>query len=316
MQFNDFATKSRGTLTFNKNTVNGSTVYNFKSGKSAIKFLSPKKMFMYGAREGQTADGSPSGKYSMSIPLPNATSSYASDDATALREQIQEFYELVIDFCIANSLEWFGKEIKNREVMMEKVNSPIKYPKVKGTQQLDYSADPFLSVKIQQTTNYKTKVKEWQPIVYIKTQRDPTDEEDPEGTYYDTSEPIKIPKEDKPDGTIKTGNATAIVQFGGLWIVNGVGNLVFVLDQIIMYDGENGDVNINSLVDEDGDNHRSLKTVDDVSADVIEDDTPPPARQQVAKEVVEIVDDDEPVVVEAKPTPPPVQETKSKRTRK
>ena len=116
------------------------------------------------------------------------------------------------------SKEWFGKTITSSDVMDEKFNTMLKHPKKeKGGIELDYDKPPTLTIKIP---CWKGGV--WQSEIY-----------DEEG------EPLfingKVPSHVTPLDFLKPKTQViCLIQFGGLWFVNGKVSITWNLKQAIV----------------------------------------------------------------------------------
>ena len=115
------------------------------------------------------------------------------------------------------SKDWFGKEIKSMEVMEEKFNVMLRYPKLeKGKDALDYNKPPTLTAKLPCWKGI------WQPEIY-----------DEEGTAMyvkgKTASHVTPLEFLKP----KT-HVICLLQCGGLWFVNGKVSITWNLKQAIV----------------------------------------------------------------------------------
>ena len=78
--------------------------------------------------------------------------SFGSENLKSFKNKIKELETRIIDDALANSKEWFGKKYKpsQREIIEEKFNSILKYPKKKDQSgELDYSKDPWIVAKFK-----------------------------------------------------------------------------------------------------------------------------------------------------------------------
>ena len=78
--------------------------------------------------------------------------SSGSENLKSFLEKIKQLESKIIDDALANSKEWFGKKYKpsQREIIEEKFNSILKYPKKKDQSgELDYSKDPWIVAKFK-----------------------------------------------------------------------------------------------------------------------------------------------------------------------
>jgi hypothetical protein len=114
------------------------------------------------------------------------------------------------------SKDWFGKTITNSEVMDEKFNVMLRYPKVKGTGDLDYSRAPTLSVKIPCWSGvWKTEVYDEDGIPLFL-----------HGKTTEVLDPLDFLKS-------KT-RVICLIQCGGLWFVNGKVSITWNLKQVVV----------------------------------------------------------------------------------
>ena len=135
----------------------GGKVVNFynKNAKESFTIAVPM-MPSWGAQEtmeikGKDGSGQPikvpTGKYTMTLQFP--TGQYATPETEAFLEQMKKLENQIKLDAMANSKEWFGKEIKSMDVMDEKFTPMLKYPKIsKDSEERDYSKPPSLSLKL------------------------------------------------------------------------------------------------------------------------------------------------------------------------
>ncbi|NBV29879.1 hypothetical protein EBS02_12860, partial [bacterium] len=116
------------------------------------------------------------------------------------------------------SKEWFGKEIKSAEVMEEKFNIMLRYPKKeKGSAELDYNKPPTLSIKIPnwKTTGWQSEIYDEEGVpLYLK------------GPAYTHTTPLEFLK--------PKIHVICLIQSGGLWFVNGKVSITWNLKQAIV----------------------------------------------------------------------------------
>jgi hypothetical protein len=186
------------------------TLYN-KHVKESLTISVPL-MGSWGAQEvketiGKAADGKPitrgTGKYTMSLQF--AEGQYTTPEADLFLEQMKAVEAKIKQDAMTYSKEWFGKEIKSMDVMDEKFSPMLKYSKIKGSEERDYSKPPNLSVKLPCWKEV------WQTSVF---------DEDYNQLYVKgKSEPGVSPL----DFLVNPGKAPiqiiALIQCGGLWFV-------------------------------------------------------------------------------------------------
>jgi hypothetical protein len=187
-------------------------IYN-KLFKETLTFSTPL-ILTWGAQEGKDQQGNFTGKWTMSLQFPN--SEYPNADCEAFLREIKKVENKIKNDAMLYSKDWFGKEIKSMEVMDEKFNSMLRYPKLeKGKDALDYSKSPTLTIKLPCWKGV------WQPEIY-----------DEEGTplYVKGKTAIDVTPLEflKP----KT-HVICLLQCGGLWFVNGKVSITWNLKQAI-----------------------------------------------------------------------------------
>ena len=206
-------------LTFSapKPHASGSRVVNLmnKVAKESLTISMPL-MLTWGAQEGkEQGTGQPTGKYTMSLQFPSEE--YSTPDAAKALEGMKTIEAFIKREALVKSKEWFGKEIKSEDVIDEKFNSMLKYPKkTKGSAELDYSKPPTLGSKIPQWSGV------WKSEVY-----------DEEG------EPLfihgKVNANMSPLEFLKPKiHVISLLQCGGLWFVNGKVSITWNLKQVIV----------------------------------------------------------------------------------
>lgn len=185
-------------------------LYN-KNAKESLTIAVPL-MGSWGAQEvkevvGKGPDGKAitkgTGKYTMSLQF--AKGQYTTPDADTFLEQMKQLEQKIKEDAMVYSKEWFGKEIKNMEVMDEKFTPMLKYPKVKGSEERNMDEPPSLSIKLPCWKGV------WQTSVF---------DEDYNPLYVKgKSEPDVTPL----DFLVNTAKAPiqviALIQCGGLWFV-------------------------------------------------------------------------------------------------
>jgi hypothetical protein len=178
--------------------------------------LSTPLMLTWGAQEGQEqGTGKPTGKWTMALQFPSGE--YSNPDAEAFLRSMRALEAKVKADAMANSKEWFGKEIKSAEVIDEKFNVMLRHPKkAKGSVEVDETKSPTLTVKIPQWSGV------WKPEIY---------DEDGEPLYINgkTNSHLTPLEFLKP----KT-HVICLIQCGGLWFVNGKISITWNLKQAIV----------------------------------------------------------------------------------
>ena len=188
-------------------------LYN-KFCKESLTFSTPL-MLTWGAQEGKDQQGNFTGKWTMSLQFPNTD--FSNPDCEAFLREIKKVEAKIKEDAITNSKDWFGKEIKSMEVMEEKFNVMLRFPKLeKGKDIPDHSKPPTLTTKLPCWKGV------WQPEIY-----------DEEGSplYVKGKTPAHVTPLEflKP----KT-HVICLLQCGGLWFVNGKVSITWNLKQAIV----------------------------------------------------------------------------------
>jgi hypothetical protein len=173
-------------------------------------------MLTWGAQEGkEQGTDKPTGKWTMSLQFPSQE--YSTPDAVKALEGMKAIDTRVKREALAKSKEWFGKEIKSEDVIEEKFNAMLKYPKkAKGSAELDYNKPPTLGCKIPQWSGV------WKTEIY--------DEEGEPLFIHGKVNPNLSPLEFLKPKT----HVIALLQCGGLWFVNGKVSITWNLKQVIV----------------------------------------------------------------------------------
>ena len=187
-------------------------LYN-KMSKESLTFSTPL-ILTWGAQEGKDQQGNLTGKWTMSLQFPN--SEYPNPDCEAFLREIKKVETKIKEDAIIYSKDWFGKEIKSMEVMEEKFNVMLRYPKLeKGKDALDYSKSPTITIKLPCWKGV------WQPEIY-----------DEEGTplYVKGKTAAHVtPLEFLKSKT----HVICLLQCAGIWFVNGKVSITWNLKQAI-----------------------------------------------------------------------------------
>ncbi len=281
-------------------------IYN-KNVKEYLTIAAPL-MGAWSAQEGKTDKGDPNGKYTMSLQF--SKGDYATPETNKFLEELKLLENKVKEDAIIHSREWFGKEIKSMEVMEEKFNPMLKYPKIKGTEVRNYNEPPSMTYKIPCWKGV------WQPSVF---------DEDYTPLYVKgKSEPDVTPLQFLTSSGKSPIQVIPLLQSGGIWIVNGKASITWNLKQVIVRKPKT------SLISDDtcflnvkSNELEALKAtpqpeidINDHSVSVVVDDSdcdddyqlPPPVSE--SKPVVEAP----PPEPEPEPTPAAVEEPVKKKT--
>jgi hypothetical protein len=185
-----------------KATAQGSKSVNLlnKATKTGLTLSTPL-MLTWGASD-YKAEGEEkgNGRFEMSLQFPN--DEYKTDDTDAFLNNMKALEDRIKSNALVYSKEWFGKIHKSSEVVDALWTPMLKYPKDKGTGEYDHTKKPTLRVKIPQWEGV------WKSEIY-----------DEEGNKL-------FPSRDanglSPLDYLKKGvNIMCLIQFAGIWFVNG-----------------------------------------------------------------------------------------------
>jgi len=161
--------------------------------------LSTPLMLTWGAADFvDEKTGQSDGKFSMSLQFPG--DEYATEDTKAFLNNMKSLEDKIKADALIYSKEWFGKVHKNPEVVEALWTPMIKYSKDKSTGEYDYSKSPTLRIKIPQ----------WEGVWKVE--------------IYDEDGEKLFPGEHNvsPLNHLKKGsNIACLIQFAGIWFVNG-----------------------------------------------------------------------------------------------
>ena len=184
-----------------KATAQGSKSVNLlnKATKTGLTLATPL-MLTWGASD-YKAEGEEkgNGKFEMSLQFPN--DEYKTDDSEAFLNNMKALEDRIKSNALVYSKEWFGKVHKSSEVVDALWTPMLKYPKDKNTGEYDHTKKPTLRVKIPQWEGT------WKSEIY-----------DEEGNKLFPSDVNGM----TPLDYLKKGvNIMCLIQFAGIWFVNG-----------------------------------------------------------------------------------------------
>ena len=158
--------------------------------------------------------------YSISLQFP------PEDERTPEQSRLLEMFkardEKHIQTAVENSQKWFGKKM-SEEVVRENYVSLLKYPKVKDTDEVDYSRSPSIRMKLgfyDRVFKFNLYDMESETLFNEEIQRGKDDVSQVETLLSEL-----IPK---------TANLVAILQSNGMWFVNKNFGETFQLSQAIV----------------------------------------------------------------------------------
>jgi len=169
-----------------------------KPTKSILRVLTPL-MLTWGAGEFVNKEGVGDGKFSLGLQFPSQE--YTNPDIEAFLKNMKALEDKIKADALLYSKEWFGKVHKSAEVVDALWTPMLKYSKDKVTGDYDYSKSPTLRLKIPVWEN------KWNIEIY--------DEDD--NKLYPNQDSISTPL----DYLKKGSNIACLIQFAGIWFVNG-----------------------------------------------------------------------------------------------
>lgn len=199
--------------------------------------ISTPLILTWGAQEGkEQATGAPTGKWTLSLQFPSEE--YSTPEEEQFLVSMKALEAKVKEDAMTYSKLWFGKEIKSADVIDEKFNPMLKYPKVsKGSSELDFTRPPTMTVKIPKwKTGWRTEIyNEDGEALYI-----------PESLTQEHAKELKTQQEiDDAISMLNDGKAPinylpkqsrviCLLQCGGLWYVNGKISITWNLQQVVV----------------------------------------------------------------------------------
>jgi len=176
--------------------------------------LSTPLMLTWGAsdfkKEGEEVGN---GKFELSLQFPGEE--YKTADTSAFLKNMKDFETKVKKDALIYSKEWFGKVHKNAEIIEELFSPLVKYPKDKSTGEYDYNKQPTLRLKLPQWDGV------WKCEIY---------DEDSNRLFPSSENPTVTPLDYLKKGT----NIACLIQFAGIWFVNGKFSASFKLVQAVV----------------------------------------------------------------------------------
>lgn len=187
-------------------------LYNKHSRESLT--ISTPLLLTWGAQESKDQQGNPLGKWTMSLQFPS--SEYPNPDGEAFLKSMRELEKKVKTDAMTYSKEWFGKTITSPDVMDEKFNVMLRYPKIKGSLEPDYDRAPTMTVKLPCWSGvWKSEIydEEGEPL-YVN------------GKTNNHLNPLEF--------LTSKSQVICLIQCGGLWFVNGKVSITWNLKQAMV----------------------------------------------------------------------------------
>jgi len=184
-----------------------------KLTKTSLRLSTPL-MLTWGASDYvDEKTGQGNGKFEMSLQFPS--DEYKTEDTTAFFNNMLAFQNKVKADALEKSKEWFGKVHKSADIIDELFSPMLKYPNQKGTREPDYSKQPALKIKIRRWDGV------WKCEIY--------DEDN--GPLFPSLTNSNV----SPLDYLKKGTTVAlIIQFAGIWFVNGKFSISWNLVQAVV----------------------------------------------------------------------------------
>ena len=256
--------------------------------------LSTPLMLTWGAAEFVDQNtGQGDGKFTLSLQFPGKE--YENDDTIAFLKNIKALEDKIKADALIYSKEWFGKVHKSAEVVDALWTPMLKYSKDKATGDYDYSKPPTLRIKLPQ----------WENVFKCEIYSEDGDKLFPNPG----ASPLEYLK--------KGSNIMTIIQFAGIWFVNGKFSASWKLIQAVVQKPKatlQGQCFI-KLKSQDKEKLKNQEVADDdldgnLASTIVDDsdneDSAPVTVFKTPEPVVEQVVVTPPVVVE---TPAPVVQT-------
>jgi len=199
-----------GTL-FNVNDIMYTTPKATPQGAKSVNILNKKTktgltlstplMLTWGASEFvDQSSGVGDGKFTLSLQFPGKE--YENDDTTAFLKNMKALEDKIKADALLYSKEWFGKVHKNADVVDALWTPMLKYSKDKSTGDYDLSRPPTLRIKLPQ----------WEGVFKSEIYS-----EDGDKLFPVSNTPSVTPLEYLKKGS----NIMTLIQFAGIWFVNG-----------------------------------------------------------------------------------------------
>ena len=184
-----------------------------KQTKTSLRLSTPL-MLTWGASDYvDEKTGQGNGKFEMSLQFPSEE--YKTEDTDAFFTNMLAFQNKVKSDALTYSKEWFGKVHKSADIIDELFSPMLKYPNQKGTREPDYTKQPALKIKIRRWEGV------WKCEIY---------DEDNEPLF-----PSSTNSNVSPLDYLKKGTTVAlIIQFAGIWFVNGKFSISWNLVQAVV----------------------------------------------------------------------------------
>ena len=183
-----------------------------KSTKSGLRISTPL-MLTWGASDFVDDKGVSNGKYDMSLQFPGEE--YKTEDTSLFLQNMIALENKIKADALTYSKDWFGKQYKSADILEELFSPMLKYPKIRGTKEPDLTKQPTLKIKVPEWEGT------WRSEIY---------DEDGNKLYPSIENPAVTPLDYLKKGT----NVACLIQFAGIWIINGKFNASWKLVQAVV----------------------------------------------------------------------------------
>jgi hypothetical protein len=254
--------------------------------------LSTPLMLTWGAAEFvDQASGVGDGKFTMSLQFPGKE--YENEDTAAFLKNMKALEDKIKADALVYSKEWFGKVHKSAEVVEALWTPLLKYSKDKSTGDYDFSRPPTLRIKLPQ----------WEGVFKSEIYSEDGDKLFPSSENHGVS-PLDYLK--------KGSNIMTLIQFAGIWFVNGKFSASWKLIQAVVQKPKatlQGQCFI-KLKTQDKEKLKNQQVADDdvddnIASTIVDDsdgeDSPAPVPVTVFNTPEPVVEQPQQVVVEEKP---------------
>lgn len=178
---------------------------------SAFRVQTPNMLTWGAADYEDKVTGERDGKYSMALQFPETE--FSNAECNSFLDNVIAFENKIKDDALRLCKDWFGKEIKSVEVIDALYSPMLKYPKIKGTAETDFSKKPTLRIKIPS----------WEGKFKFE--------------LYDENSSLLYPSSTSvvdPLDYLGRTNVMCLIQCGGIWFANGKFGVTWRLVQCIV----------------------------------------------------------------------------------
>ena len=267
-------------------------VVNVKMNGEPIRIKTPKKMLHWGAN-----DYEGNGKFKLVLQLPSAGDK--TPETNTFQENMQGLYDTILKEALANSKDWFGKQLKEEAVRDDKLDQ---FQKI-TTSKTGEKNEPVIRVSFNKIKGQYTCQ------IY--------DEEKIEIKGKMRNKPLWIPDDadSYPDQTpmqyfTKGGRATTIIEVGGISLVQGKAYIGLNIYQSVRFPNPNAEKSDGCEIDDDEDEPPTTvfkKNEIDTAVESSDDEEEVEVEVEEEEEVEVEEEEEEEPEPEPEPAPKPVK---------